>query len=135
MGRAYFMMSMIMINAVCLVRKMIANGSKGQVKKMKALTLTWQSYPLLIVVVLHIVAVLYFSWFSPIFYCFFQAMRKDFFKASMIQRTNQNNSKRSNQPREIWNIPFLRITGTRNQKRQVSCEHGKPHFVKLINYH
>ena len=125
MGRAYFMMSMIMINTVCLVRKMIANGSKGQVKKMKALTLTWQSYPLLIVVVLHIVAVLYFSWFSPIFYCFFQAMRKDFFKVSMIQRTNQNNR----------NIPFLRITGTRNQKRQVSCEHGKPHFVKLINYH
>ena len=125
MGRAYFMMSMIMINAVCLVRKMIANGSKGQVKKMKALTLTWQSYPLHIVVVLRIVAVLYFSWFSPIFYCFFQAMRKDFFKVSMIQRTNQNNR----------NIPFLRITGTRNQKRQVSCEHGKPHFVKLINYH
>ena len=46
-----------------------------------------------------IIFFLVFPPFSPIFYCFFQAMRKSFSRVSMLQ--NENNGKRSNQPEEI----------------------------------
>ena len=54
---------------------MIATGKKVQVKKMKALTVIWRSYIFFLV----------FPPFSPIFYCFFKAMRKGFSRVSIIE--------------------------------------------------
>ena len=73
-GKTYFIVNVMMIRTVRLVKIMIATEKKVQVK----------SYPV------HIGVQSYFSCFSlysPIFYCLFQAMRKDFPKVSMMQRS------------------------------------------------
>ena len=96
MGRAYFIVNTMMIKTIRLTKIMTATGGKVQVEKMRALPVTrggggGGDYRIIFFVV--------FPPFSPIFYCFFQAMRKSFSRVSMLQ--NENNGKRSNQPEEI----------------------------------
>ena len=99
-GKTYFIVNVMMIRTVRLVKIMIATEKKVQVK----------SYPV------HIGVQSYFSCFSlysPIFYCLFQAMRKDFPKVSMMQRS-KSKQQQQKQPamRHLKYIPFLRITET-----------------------
>ena len=63
----------------------VGGGRKVQLKKIKALTAIWRSYPLHIAVVSYVSC---FSSFSPIVYYFFHAMRKGFSRVLWYKEVN-----------------------------------------------
>ena len=103
MGQAYFIVNAMMKRTIRLVKIMTATGKTVQVKKIKALTVIWKSYPL------HVAVVLYFLGFLSFFSIqssttSFRLCEKVSPEYLWYKEVNQNNSKRSNQPGEIWNI-------------------------------